>query len=600
MALASPAHLRAPVRTGGYAPIRDYAAIGNKRTAALVALDGSIDWLCLPTFDSPAVFAAVLDAERGGRFVLQPAVPFSARRRYLEDTNVLETTFETAGGCVTVIDGMTRPTAHGLVWNQIVRRVQGAGGVPMRWDIEPRFEYGSAAVRPERRGDVPVFHHGEHTLAVEAHGVGAPAVAGTSVRGAFVTREGGDAVLALSAFHDEPITLSTPGHLVSRLEATCDRWRRWLRDCDYSGPWKEAVRRSALALDLLVEDQSGAIAAAVTMALPERIGGDRNYDYRYGWLRDVNLTLGAMQRLGFRDQVHMSMAWMFRTLRADGPELRPMYRLEGDPQVPLQELPLPSYRGSRPVTLGNAARDQLQLGNYGDLFDMTAAFVRDGGGLQPHAARWLADAADRLCGIWRQPDAGIWELDEERPYTQGKLASWLALTHAAELAEAGELDGGRAARWRREAAEVERFVQEWCWSERQRCYVGAAGSEELDAAVLLATRGAFMDNRRERLTATVDAIRRELGAGGPLVYRYSGASREEGAFVACSFWVVEALACAGRRDEAAEAMDSLVALANDVGLYSEEIDPATGEFLGNLPQALSHLALVDAAVAISG
>jgi GH15 family glucan-1,4-alpha-glucosidase len=584
------------VRIDGYAAIRDYAVIGNKRTAALVALDGAIDWLCLPSFESPSVFGALLDAERGGRFTLQPAVPFSARRRYLEDTNVLETTFTTADGSVRVTDAMIRPTALGLVWNQVLRRVQGHGAVPMRWEIDPRFDYGATAVPPERRRGVPLFQHGEHTLAVEAHGVGTPELAGTAVRGAFTTDTGSDAVLALSAFHDEPVTLSSPEHLVSRLDATADRWRRWLAECDYSGPWADAVRRSALALDLLVEDQSGAIAAAVTMGLPERIGGDRNYDYRYGWLRDVNLTLEAMQRLGFRDQVHVSMTWMYRALCQDEPDLRVMYRLDGDPRIPLETLPLAGYRGSRPVTLGNAARDQLQLGNYGDVFDMTLAFVRDGGSLQPHAAQALADIADHLCGMWQRPDASIWELEDDDHYTQGKLACWLAFTHAAELADAGELTGAHAARWRSEAAAVERYVREHCWSERRGAYTRAAGSEELDAAVLLATRGSFLEEQPERLAATVDAIRGELGAGGPLVYRFSGAAGEEGAFLACSFWVVEALAQVGRLDEAAEMMDALVAVANDVGLYSEEVDPTTGEFLGNLPQALSHLALINAAV----
>jgi GH15 family glucan-1,4-alpha-glucosidase len=266
----------------------------------------------------------------------------------------------------------------------------------------------------------------------------------------------------------------------------------------------------------------------------------------------------------------------------------------------LETLPLAGYRGSRPVTLGNAARDQLQLGNYGDVFDMTLAFVRDGGSLQPQAGQALADIADHLCGVWRQPDASIWELEDDAQYTQGKLASWLAFTHAAELADAGEVAGAHAARWRGEAAAVERYVRERCWSERRGAYARAAGSDELDAAVLLATRGSFMEAEPERLGATVDAIRSELGAGGPLVYRFSGAAQDEGAFLACSFWVVEALAQVGRGDEAAEMMDALVALANDVGLYSEEIDPATGEFLGNLPQALSHLALINAAVRLGG
>jgi GH15 family glucan-1,4-alpha-glucosidase len=250
------------------------------------------------------------------------------------------------------------------------------------------------------------------------------------------------------------------------------------------------------------------------------------------------------------------------------------------------------------VTLGNSAQDQVQLGNYGDVFDMARAYARDGAALPPQADRELADAADYLCRIWRNTDASIWELGERRHYTQGKLAAWLALTHAADLAQDGHLPAHRAAAWRREAGAVERYIHEHCWSDRLQSYARARDSDELDAAVLLATRGSFLEDEPGRLDSTIDAIRTGLGAGGPLVYRFSGAAEIEGAFLACSFWMVEALVHAGRVDEAATTMDELVALANDVGLYSEEIDPATGAFLGNLPQALSHLALVNAAAAV--
>ncbi len=590
---------RAPERVDGYAPIRDYAVIGNKRTAALIALDGSIDWLCLPDFAGPSVFAALLDASGGGWFRLRPAVPFTASRRYVQDTNVLETTYHTEDGTVTVTDGMVRPIARGLVWNQIVRRIDAAAAIPMEWEIAPRFDYGAVAVESGPCAGARAFVHGKHVLAVEAHGVGTPHESGAAVRGAFTARPDEVAVLALSAFHDEPITLSGPDHLIRRLDATIERWRRWVTECSYDGPWAEAVRRSALALDLLVDDQSGAIAAAATMGLPERIGGSRNYDYRYGWLRDTNLTLGAMQRLGFRDQVHMSLAWMFRALRRTRPRLRVMYRLDGGPRIPNRELPLPGYRGSQPVTLGNSAQDQVQLGNYGDVFDMTQAYAHANAALHPQAARELADSADYLCRIWTRTDASIWELSDRRHYTQGKLAAWLALTHAADLADAGQLPRHRAPAWTREAERVRRYIHEHCWSESVGGYSRARGSDELDASVLLATRGSFLEQEPERIDATIDAIRRHLGAGGPLIYRFTGAHEFEGAFVACSFWVVEALARSGRPDDAASAMDKLVGLANDVGLYSEEIDPTTGAFLGNLPQALSHLALINAATTLS-
>jgi GH15 family glucan-1,4-alpha-glucosidase len=596
-----PAEARTPARTDGYAPIRDYAVIGNKRTAALVALDGSIDWMPHPGFASPSLFASVLDSRSGGRFALAPATAFGAHRRYVAGSNVLETTFETDEGTVRVTDALIRPVASGLLWNQVARRVDGlAGQVPMRWDVEPRFDYAAVAVEPERRRGVPVFVHGDDVAAVETYDAGEPELSRHGVGGSFLAEAGCVAVVALSTFHREPLTFSSKAHVLGQLDATVERWRRWFGACTYEGPWREAVERSALALDLLVDDETGAIAAAVTMGLPERIGGERNFDYRYAWLRDMNLTLKAMLDLGFRDQVHVSLAWMLETMRRTLPRLRPMYGLDGDPELPSRQLELDGYRGSRPVVVGNSAQTQLQLGNFGDVLDMARLYVADGGSLAPRASAEIADIADHTVRVWREPDASIWELSQRRQYTQGKLACWLALTHAAELAEAGEVPADRAAAWRAEAAKVARYVHDHCWAEAHGSYARAAGEAGLDAGVLLATRGAFITGDPLRLNATIDAIRRELGAGGPLIYRYTGMEEQEGAFLACSFWLAEALARAGRMEEAAELMDQLVGLANDVGLYSEELDPSTGEFLGNLPQALTHLALVNAATVIAG
>lgn len=335
------------------------------------------------------------------------------------------------------------------------------------------------------------------------------------------------------------------------------------------------------------------------MSLPERIGGDRNYDYRYAWLRDANLTLEAMLRLGYGDQVHLSLGWMLRAISRTKPRLRPMYQLNGEPRLPSRSLALEGYRGSRPVLLGNGAQDQLQLGNYGDIFDMAHHYVADSNALAPAEQRSLAEAADFLCRIWRRPDASIWELSQQQHYTQSKLACWIALDRAADLASRGALPADTAPRWRAEAEAIAAFVADRCWSNAAGAYARSAGSDELDAAVLLAGRGALLRGQPERFTSTIDAVRRRLGAGGPLLYRYSGMQQEEGAFVACSFWLANALARSGRVEEAAEVMDEMVELANDVGLYSEEIDPASGDFLGNLPQALSHLALVNAAYAIA-
>ncbi len=591
---------RTPSRAGGYAPLRDYAVIGNKRTAAAVALDGSIDWLALPTLGSPSAFAALLDAERGGRFALAPTGPFRAQRCYIADTNVLETTFVTDSGAVRVTDGMSRPIARSLLWNQVIRRVDGlAGEVPMRWSVEPCFEYATVRSRPSRLAGTPAFVHRDQTLAVETFGAGEPALNAHAIRGAFVAVEGETSVLALSAFEREPVTLGRRDSLLRRLDETADRWRHWLADCGYDGPWSDAVRRSALALDLLVDDESGAIAAAATMGLPERIGGSRNYDYRYAWLRDANLTLEAMLRLGYGDQVHLSLGWMLRAMSRTKPQLRPMYQLNGEPRLPDRPLSLAGYRGSRPVLLGNGAQDQLQLGNFGDVFDMAHHYVADSNALALTEQRTLVEAADFLCRVWRRPDASIWELSQQQHYTQSKLACWIALDRAADLASRGALPEANASRWRAEAEAIAAFVADRCWSSAAGAYARSAGSEELDAAVLLAGRGALLRDQPERFEGTIDAVRRRLGAGGPLLYRYTGMQQEEGAFVACSFWLADALARIGRVDEAAEVMDEMIDLANDVGLYSEEIDPASGDFLGNLPQALSHLALVNAAYAIA-
>jgi GH15 family glucan-1,4-alpha-glucosidase len=285
MATTSPASGRRPVRDGGALPLRDYALIGNKRTAALVALDGSIDWMPIPTLGGPSVFAAVLDDADGGRFELRPTAPFRAERRYVDGTNVLETTFSTADGAVRITDALSRPIARGLLWNQVIRRIDGLGGtVELEWRIAPRFDYAATLVAPEGWSGVPVFVHGQDVLAVEAFDAGRPQLAGDAVHGRFAAGEGSTAVIALSAFHDEPLTFSTRDHLLERLDATIARWREWVRSCRYQGPWQEAVRRSALALDLLVDDETGAIAAAATMGLPEKVGGARNFDYRYGWL----------------------------------------------------------------------------------------------------------------------------------------------------------------------------------------------------------------------------------------------------------------------------------------------------------------------------
>jgi GH15 family glucan-1,4-alpha-glucosidase len=586
-----------------YSPLREYAVIGDGRTVALIARGGSIDWLCLPNLDSPSVFAAILDAGRGGLFVLQPDAPFQASRRYRPGTNVLETTFATSTGTVRVTDGMTMPRTAALAPSrELVRRVDGLRGrVSMRWRVEARFGYGSAPTRVEARAPFPVAVSGSDALAVCAWDAGRLRCDDAGVGAVFTVVEGTRATLALAAAHGEPLVFPSRGDAEARLDATAEFWQRWSAQLRYTGTWREAVVRSVLVLKLLVFAPSGAIAAAPTTSLPEHIGGGRNWDYRYCWIRDSSFTLEALLQVGCHVEATSFFWWFMHATQLTLPRLRVFYRLDGGARAPERTLPLAGYRGSTPVRVGNGAAAQLQLDTYGELLDTAFVYVRGGQPLGRDTGRDLARVADFVCEHWRDPDSGIWEIrSTPRHHTQSKAMCWVALDRALRLAETGHVPAAHAPRWRQEAAAIRRFIDERCWSARKGSYVGYAGGEDLDASLLLLVIMRYDEPGSPRLQGTVEAIRREL-AHGPLLYRYTGddgLAGGEGAFLCCSFWLVEALALVGRRDEAERLMHELVQLANDIGLYAEELAPGTREFLGNFPQGLVHLALVSAAVAL--
>jgi GH15 family glucan-1,4-alpha-glucosidase len=588
-----------PRRHDGFLPIEDYAVLGDGRTVALVGMDGSVDWWPVPTIHAPPICAAILDPSRGGRFSLSPVGAYEAERAYVPHTNVLETTYRTASGVVRVTEALNSGMSGRLPWTELARRVDGLEGkVAMQWRLAPGDRFGDARPWASWQAEVPVIVVQDQSLALLVHGAEPGTVSAHDVSGEALISEGDRLLVTMVATDHEPLSLPTQQSIERRLDHSCRSWREWSDGIEYDGTWRADVVRSALALKTLFYEPGGAIAAAATTSLPEARGGHKNWDYRYSWVRDSSFTIDAFISLGLHEEVHASVSWILAALREHGPELRVFYTLDGDVPDQQRELAARGYRDSRPVRAGNRAATQLQLGNFGDLFDTVARYAAAGHLLDQGTAQSLADLADQCCDRWTAKDSGIWELESLEHYTISKIGCWVALDRAAALASNGQLPRERAQRWASEAAEVRRWVNKRCWSDERQTYTMYAGSRELDAAVLLAGRTGF--DRGERLAGTIEAVQRELGVGeSPLLFRYSGMQDEEGAFVACSFWMVHALASTHQVKRAVAVMDRSVALASDLGLLSEQIDADDGTFLGNFPQALSHLALVNAACALA-
>lgn len=580
-------------RVDGHVDLRSYAPIGDTRTIALVATDGRVDWWPIPDLDSTPAFAAIIDAPNGGRLELAPTEPYTSTRRYRPGTAVLETTHTTASGRVRVTDSLNTGQAGRLPWSELARRVDGLDGqVPMRWTVVPGTCLNSASpwVRGTTHGRV--LRVDGVALGVRLLGEMDTDATDQAVSGTFRTAPGSRHLVGVAATHGEPLHLPTPQEIDVGVDRTAATWERWSGQLDCAGPWTEAVRRSALTLKLLMHGPSGSIAAAATTSLPESLEGGKNWDYRFAWVRDTAYTLKALFRLGLHEETQAAVSWLLHTIDAHGPRMHVFYRLNGQlPEEP-QQPEVPGWRGVAPVVVGNGAAGQLQLSVFGDLFDTVRLYVDNGHVLNTDTGRQLASIADTACDAWRRRDAGLWELERQEHYTSSKLSCWQALRCAVHLAELGQIPGD-ADRWASEAERIREWVTDECWSQARQSYVWYPGCDALDTSVLLHAGSGF--DVGPRMSATVDALRAELGSG-PLLHRYSGAEKEEGAFVACSFWAVSALHLVGRTDEARALMDELVPLANDVGILAEMIDPADGAFLGNLPQGLSHLALIGAAL----
>jgi GH15 family glucan-1,4-alpha-glucosidase len=589
--------------------IADHALIGDGRSAALVARDGSVDWLCWPRFDSPSLLAAILDARRGGSFRVTPRAVRRVTRAYAGDSNVLVTTFDTAGGTVRLVDLM--PVAEEddkrrllLPSHELLRVATcDAGEVLLDVWFEPRPDYGRRAAHLRCRGALGIrLEDGRRLLTLRSS---APLAIrdGDVASGSVLLRAGETLQLSLTYDEDGPAVLPPLGERAhDAVRRSVELWTRWAARCAYDGPHRDAVVRSLLALKLLSFAPSGAIVAAPTTSLPERVGGDLNWDYRYCWIRDASLTVRALLAVGYEEEARAFASWLLHATRLTWPEIRVLYDVHGEPPREEEILAhLDGHRGSRPVRIHNAAADQLQIDGYGELIDAVAQLVRRGMPLDRSTQAMLRQLGRWVCENGARPDEGIWEPRAgPREHTFSRVLAAVALDRLLELAALGALSGLNVERMRAARDGFRVDVEQRGWNPRLRSYTQALGGDTVDASLLLMSWYGYADVRDPRVVATYGRIEERLSAGAGLLYRYEE-SRDagEGAFGICGFWAVEYLARGGGSLEQAEArFEALLANANDVGLHAEEVDPATREPLGNFPQAFTHVGLVGAALAL--
>lgn len=592
----------------GYQPIGNYALIGDCHTAALVATDGSIDWCCWPRFDSEAVFCRILDADRGGFLSVHPTARSSSTRQYIDGTNVLETLFATGAGGLRVTDLMPVEPVYGAdrrgedvrTRHDLLRRLEALdGSVDVEVLCRPTFAFAAAETTLSVDGRTCVARHGASVLRIDGPwpwrltGGGVAATAGRLASGA-------PAWVSLT-YSDTGVPESWPAaECEAALQRTLAYWRAWSGRSTYAGPHAELVHRSALALKLLTYEPTGAVIAAPTTSLPEEVRGVRNWDYRFTWLRDASLTLEALMALGYHDEALDFWEWLQRLRLAEGNPLQIMYTIDGRSHLPERVLDhLAGYAGSRPVRVGNGAAGQRQLDIYGEV--LQAAYVCvTGMHDQPHPefGGVLAFLADRAASEWRLPDQGIWEVRSgPQHFVYSKLLCWVAVDRALRLAERGIVRGDTRA-WQQARGAIRSTLLAEGFDHDLGAFVQRFGAPHLDASALVIPLLGFLPPEDPRVIRTIDRIQERLTSDG-LVYRYLGADDGlpggEATFVLCTFWLVEALAMAGRLDEAHGTFERIVSFANDVGLLAEEVDPTSGQLLGNFPQGFAHLALIRSA-----
>lgn len=589
--------------------IEDYALIGDMQTAALVCRDGTADWLCLPRFDSHAVFAGLLGTEEHGFWRLGPARPEGAeplsadRRRYRGDSLILESEWDTPRGTVRVTDFM--PPRDGAP--QLIRIVEGVSGrVPMRSELRMRFSYGRVTpwVHKVDGRTVAVAGPDSVWLDTEADTYGA----NLTTYSDFTVGPGDRVAFTISwqPSHREPPALPDPE---GSLEATELFWREWVDQCTYHGPYREAVVRSLITLKALTYAPTGGIVAAPTTSLPEEIGGVRNWDYRYTWLRDAAITLSSLLRTGYREEARAWREWLLRAVAGDPENLQIMYGIAGERELGEAELDwLPGYENSTPVRVGNGAANQLQLDVYGEVTEALHLAHMTGLTRNDYAMGLQLKLIEYLEKHWEEPDEGIWEVrGPRRHFVHSKVMAWVAVDRTIKLVESGDVEGPLE-RWYELRDDIHRDVCERGYDKERNTFTQSYGSKELDASLLLIPQMGFLPPDDKRVIGTIEAIQRELSTEDGFILRYptegdeagvDGLAGDEGAFLACSFWMADDLAMIGRVDEARQLFEKLLALRNDLGLLAEEWDSNLQRQVGNFPQAFSHVPLIDTALRLT-
>lgn len=591
-----------------YPAIGDYALIADSNSTALVSRAGSIDWCCIQRIDAGSCFGRLLDWEAGGFCSVAPkGETRSSSRRYVEGTLVLETTFEAEGGEARLIDCYALPADPGKQpYRQILRVVEGVSGhVELELEIAPRFDYGSIEPWLRQEG-VGVYSAigGNDGLLISSDADISPSDDHT-LKATMTVHAGERRRLSILSVPPERLDYDRPeapddAEIDRRLEETVGRWRGWSSKMRFDGPYEPGVLRSALVVKALMNDLTGAVAAAPTTSLPESPGGAMNWDYRYSWIRDSFFSVRSLAEVGFEDAADRFRRFIERSAAGSAESLQLMYGVGGERRLTEETLDyLDGYRGARPVRVGNAAAGQLQLDMYGELLELSWRWHRRGNSPDDDYWRFLLELVDAAAGRWSEPDQGLWELrGDPKHFVHSKVMCWATLDRGLRLAEEC-LRKAPERRWKQVREEIREAVEAEGYDAERGVFTQAFGKKDLDAALLLLPRVDFVDYRDERMVRTVDAVREDLGDDG-LLRRYRSEDVQEGAFLACSFWLAECLAHQGRVEDARAVFDRALATANDLDLFSEEYDTHRGELLGNFPQGLTHLSHISAAVALAG